>query len=65
MLTVMISDEVYAVSQFPSRDVPHPKPFVSVFSLDTKDIIDPSLIHVLYGMSKVCVATTTIDIKHC
>lgn len=54
MLSRDISDEVYGVSQFPSRDVPNPKPFVSILALDTQDLIDPAYLHILYGMSKVC-----------
>lgn len=48
----MISDEVYAMSVFPNRDNPDPIPFRSVLSLEYKKLIDPSLLHVLYGMSK-------------
>jgi aspartate/methionine/tyrosine aminotransferase len=48
----LISDEVYAKAIFPSQDIPNPFPFVSVLSLDLEKFIDPSLVHVLYGMSK-------------
>lgn len=48
----MVSDEVYAMSVFPNRDVPNPTHFRSVLSLEYKKLIDPSLLHVLYGMSK-------------
>lgn len=48
----MISDEVYAMSFFPNQDIPNPIPFRSVLSLEYKKLIDPSLLHVLYGMSK-------------
>ena len=48
----MISDEVYAMSVFPNQDNPNPIPFRSVLSLEYKKLIDPSLLHVLYGMSK-------------
>jgi histidinol-phosphate/aromatic aminotransferase/cobyric acid decarboxylase-like protein len=48
----LISDEVYAKAIFPSQDIPEPPPFVSVLSLDIEKLIDPSLVHVLYGMSK-------------
>ncbi|KAI9658481.1 MAG: hypothetical protein M1831_003919 [Alyxoria varia] len=47
-----ISDEVYAKSIFPSKDCPEPRPFISVLSLNIEKFIDPSLVHVLYGMSK-------------
>jgi 1-aminocyclopropane-1-carboxylate synthase len=48
----LISDEVYAMSVFANDDVPNPLPFVSILSFDTKQYIDPSLVHMLYGMSK-------------
>ena len=48
----LISDEVYAKAIFPNQDIPEPPPFVSVLSLDIEKLIDPSLVHVLYGMSK-------------
>ena len=48
----LISDEVYARSHFPSADVPNPPPFVSVLSFNLPDYIDPSLVHVIYAMSK-------------
>ncbi|CAF9905890.1 hypothetical protein IMSHALPRED_004007 [Imshaugia aleurites] len=48
----MISDEVYAKSVFPNKDIPNPTPFRSVLSLEYRKLIDPSLLHVQYGMSK-------------
>jgi aspartate/methionine/tyrosine aminotransferase len=50
----LISDEVYCKSWFPSKDFPEGEvpPFVSVLSLDLAKFIDPSLVHVIYGMSK-------------
>ena len=48
----LISDKVYAEAIFPIQDIPGPPPFVSVLSLDIEKLIDPSLVHVLYGMSK-------------
>jgi aspartate/methionine/tyrosine aminotransferase len=48
----LISDEVYAKAIFPSHGIPDPPPFVSVLSLDLQKFINPSLVHVLYGMSK-------------
>ncbi|PYH30411.1 PLP-dependent transferase [Aspergillus neoniger CBS 115656] len=46
-----ISDEIYANTVFsnPGSNAPN---FTSVLSLDLDDIIDPRLVHVLYGMSK-------------
>jgi hypothetical protein len=48
----LISDEVYAMSVFDSGN-PNAVPFTSVLSFDTTDLIDPNLLHCLYGMSKV------------
>ncbi|KIW49566.1 hypothetical protein PV05_11234 [Exophiala xenobiotica] len=48
----LISDEVYAKSHFPSKDIPSPAPFVSVLSFPLEQYIDPSLVHVIYAMSK-------------
>ncbi|KAJ9608726.1 hypothetical protein H2200_006497 [Cladophialophora chaetospira] len=48
----LISDEVYAKSQFPSKDIPNPPPFVSVLSFDLEKYINPALVHVIYAMSK-------------
>lgn len=50
----LLSDEIYALSIFKNTvdSSPPPAPFESVLSIDPTDIIDPSLIHVLWGMSK-------------
>jgi aspartate/methionine/tyrosine aminotransferase len=48
----LISDEVYARSFFPSKDIPDPPSFVSVLSFPLQKYIDPSLVHVIYAMSK-------------
>ncbi|EDU45581.1 Aspartate tyrosine aromatic aminotransferase [Pyrenophora tritici-repentis] len=46
----LISDEIYALSVY---DTDESRPgFTSVLSLDTTGLIDRSLIHVMYGMSK-------------
>lgn len=47
------SDEVYANSVFSSTDFPSPPQFTSVLALDVKKHINPTLVHCLYGMSKV------------
>ncbi|KAH0420386.1 aspartate aminotransferase [Colletotrichum camelliae] len=47
-----ISDEIYAKSVFPNPAISGQSSFVSVLSLDFRDIIDSSLMHVLYGASK-------------
>ena len=48
----LISDEVYALSIWTNPAYPDATPFTSVLSIDTKDIIAPGLVHVLWGMSK-------------
>ncbi|KAJ5138392.1 Pyridoxal phosphate-dependent transferase major region subdomain 2 [Penicillium bovifimosum] len=47
----LISDEVYASCIFDSGN-PDAVPFTSVLSLDFTGLIDPTLVHVLYGFSK-------------
>lgn len=49
----LISDEIYALSSFSHLiDTSTQDPFQSILSLNYKDFIDPSLVHVIYGMSK-------------
>lgn len=48
----LISDEIYALSIFEGMN-PNALPLTSVLSIDTEGLIDSSLLHVLYGMSKV------------
>lgn len=48
----VISDEVYASCVFDSGD-PAAVPFTSILSIDVKALIDPNLVHVLWGFSKV------------
>ncbi|KAJ5532874.1 hypothetical protein N7494_009426 [Penicillium frequentans] len=47
----LISDEVYASCVFDSGD-PDAVPFTSILALDLEKLIDPNLVHVLYGFSK-------------
>ncbi|KAJ5840763.1 uncharacterized protein N7525_005951 [Penicillium rubens] len=47
----LISDEVYASCVFDSGDSTA-VPFTSILSLDLAELIDPNLVHVLYGFSK-------------
>ncbi|KAJ5391286.1 hypothetical protein N7509_006776 [Penicillium cosmopolitanum] len=47
----LISDEVYASCVFDSGD-PDSVPFNSILSLNLQGLIDPNLVHVLYGFSK-------------
>ena len=49
----LISDELYALTTFPTDDIPEPAPFISLLSIPKDSIIDPSLCHVIHGMSKV------------
>lgn len=49
----LISDEIYALSVWQNPEVPDAVTFESVLSIDTTGIIDPGLVHVLWGMSKV------------
>ena len=48
----LISDEIYALTVFDSGE-PTATPFTSVLSIDFDGIIDPNLVHVMYGLSKV------------
>ncbi|GLA36365.1 hypothetical protein AnigIFM63309_002463 [Aspergillus niger] len=47
----LISDEVYASCVFDSGD-PDAVPFTSILSLSTPELINPDLVHLLYGFSK-------------
>lgn len=47
-----ISDEIYALSVFNNPDFPDAEPFTSALSIDSANVIDPNLIHVIYGLSK-------------
>ncbi|KZF22346.1 1-aminocyclopropane-1-carboxylate synthase [Xylona heveae TC161] len=50
----LISDEIYALSVWENTVDKHPEPtkFESALSIDLSGIIDPQLVHVLWGMSK-------------
>ena len=50
----LLSDEIYALSVFPSEAVPHPVKFTSTLSIDfaKEGVIYPGRIHVIYGLSK-------------
>jgi hypothetical protein len=49
----LLSDEIYALTTFATKDIPDPTPFTSLLSIDKEGIIDPSLCHVIHGLSKV------------
>lgn len=50
----LVSDEIYALSVFPTSDVPHPAPFVSALSIDwqTEAGVNPSRVVVVSSASK-------------
>src|SRR4051794_36361553 len=50
----IISDEVYALSVWHNKAAPHTPSFTSLLSIDFSALINPGLVHVLRGMSKVC-----------
>lgn len=56
----LISDEIYAFSVYNTNE--SSPGFTSVLSLDTTGVIDSSLVHVMYGMSKVNLQDVAI---HC
>ncbi|KAL8653466.1 MAG: hypothetical protein Q9210_002072, partial [Variospora velana] len=47
-----ISDEVYAMSIYRTPSNASAVPFTSVLAIDTSNLIDANLVHVLYGVSK-------------
>jgi len=47
----LISDEIYGQSVFGTGS--ETVPFYSILSIATSEIINPELVHVLYGFSKV------------
>lgn len=49
----LISDEVYGLSVWDNPENKNPTPFKSVLSFDTENLIDPQMVHVVWGMSKV------------
>ena len=57
----LLSDEIYALTTFPTDDIPEPTLFTSLLSIEKEGIIDPSLCHVIHGMSKVSYTTREPD----
>lgn len=49
----LVSDEIYALSVWDNPEARDAPPFTSVLSIDTTGIVDPSLVHAMWGMSKV------------
>ncbi|KAF5855610.1 hypothetical protein ETB97_008883 [Aspergillus alliaceus] len=56
----LISDEVYASCVFDSGD-PKAVPFTSALAISTPGLIDPNLVHLLYGFSKASSLSTDPD----
>lgn len=49
----IISDEIYGLSCWENPETPEAPAFHSVLSIDLDGIINPALVHVLWGISKV------------
>lgn len=49
----LISDEIYGLSCWDNAEITDASPFHSVLAVDKTSLIDPALVHVLWGMSKV------------
>jgi len=49
----LISDEIYALSVWHNPELPEAARFKSVLSIPPKGLIDPSMLHVAWGLSKV------------
>jgi aspartate/methionine/tyrosine aminotransferase len=50
-----VSDEIYALSKYENEEAPDAPTFTSALSIPLDGVIDPELVHVLYGMSKVLI----------
>ncbi|KAB8279507.1 pyridoxal phosphate-dependent transferase [Aspergillus minisclerotigenes] len=48
----LISDEIYALSVWENPALPDSVPFISILSMDIKSLMDPSMAHVVWGLSK-------------
>lgn len=49
----LFSDEIYALSIWDNPEAKDKPQFTSALSIDLHGIIDPALVHVAWGMSKV------------
>lgn len=49
----LLSDEIYGLSHRNETAVSDASPFHSVLSIDSTVLIDPGLVHAIWGMSKV------------
>lgn len=54
----LISDEIYALSVWENPALPDSVPFKSILSMDIKSLMDPSMAHVVWGLSKVSTLTS-------
>jgi hypothetical protein len=52
-----VSDEIYALSKYENEEAPDAPSFTSALSIPLDGVIDPELVHVLYGMSKVSISS--------
>jgi aspartate/methionine/tyrosine aminotransferase len=50
----LLCDEIYALSVWENEKAPDAPEFMSVLSINTNGLIDANLVHVMWGMSKVC-----------
>ncbi|KAL2809108.1 pyridoxal phosphate-dependent transferase [Aspergillus granulosus] len=48
----LVSDELYGLSVWNNPAVNDPTPFTSVLSIDTESLVDPQLVHAVWGLSK-------------
>ncbi|KAL4755585.1 pyridoxal phosphate-dependent aminotransferase [Aspergillus foveolatus] len=48
----LISDELYGLSVWHNPSIDDPTSFTSVLSIDTNNLVDPQLIHAVWGLSK-------------
>ncbi|KAK6814574.1 Aminotransferase class I and II [Aspergillus parasiticus SU-1] len=48
----LISDEIYGLSTWDNPQMEHGVRFTSVLSLEVEKLMDPSMVHVVWGMSK-------------
>lgn len=49
----LISDEIYGLSTWNNPQMEQAVGFTSVLSLEVEKFMDPSMVHVVWGMSKV------------
>ncbi|KAF4831762.1 putative aminotransferase aclI [Colletotrichum siamense] len=55
----ILSDEIYGLSCWENPETPEAPGFHSVLSINPHGIINPALVHVLWGISKACTPSTT------